>query len=112
MYALYASKSKLAHLEFSMLQSYRFRAMSLDQQLICVGDIQLHGLCQLPPGYILCLVPPHMAVNPRYTVLGLRSSMAISSQFSALQVLWSIAHTCIGSYTLYQSKGSQLDIYG
>ncbi|KAM3155118.1 hypothetical protein ABEW05_004398 [Botrytis cinerea] len=112
MYAHYASKSKWAHLEFSMLQSYRFRAISWDQQLICVGDIQLHGLCQLPPGYTLCLVQPHMAVNPRYNTLGLRSSIAISSQFSALQVLWSIAHACIGSYTLYQSKGSQLDIYG
>lgn len=95
-----------------MLQSYRFRAMSLDQQLISPGDVQLHGLCHLPPGYTLCIVPPHMAVHPRYTISDSSSSMTISSQFSALQVLWSIAQTCIGSYTLYQSKGSQLDIYG
>ncbi|TGO24585.1 hypothetical protein BPAE_0099g00210 [Botrytis paeoniae] len=111
-YAHYAPKSKWAQLEFFMLQSYRFRAMSLDQQLIRVGDIQLHGLCQLPPGYTLCFVPLHVAINPRHTSSGLGSSMAISSQFSALQVLWSISQTCIGSYTLYQSKGSQLDIYG
>lgn len=111
-YAHYVPKSKWAQLGFFMLQSYRFRAMSLDQQLIRVGGIQLHGLCQLPPGYTLCFVPPHMAINPRHTSSGIGSSIAISSQFSALQVLWSIAQTCIGSYTLYQSKGSQLDIYG
>ncbi|TGO34974.1 hypothetical protein BHYA_0175g00270 [Botrytis hyacinthi] len=111
-YAHYAPKSKWAQLGFFMLQSYRFRAISLDQQLIRVGDIQLHGLCQLPPGYTLCFVPPYMAIDPRHTASSIGSSMAISSQFSALQVLWSIAQTCIGSYTLYQSRGSQLEIYG
>ncbi|TGO14916.1 hypothetical protein BTUL_0046g00040 [Botrytis tulipae] len=111
-YAHYAPKSKWAQLGFFMLQSYRFRAMSLDQQLIRVGDIELHGLWQLPLGYTLCFVPPHMAINPRHIASGFGSSMAISSQFSALQVLWSIDQTCIGSYTLYQSRGSQLEIYG
>ncbi|TGO45278.1 hypothetical protein BOTNAR_0682g00040 [Botryotinia narcissicola] len=63
-------------------------------------------------GFTLCFVPPHMAINPRHTASGIGSSMAISSQFSTLQVLWSIAQTCIGSYTLYQSRGSLLEIYG
>lgn len=95
-----------------MLQSYRFRAMALDQQLICVGDIRLHGLCKLPPCYTLCFVPPPIAVHPRHITLAPEPYIAISSQFSALQVLWSIAQTCIGSYILYQSRGSQLAIYG
>ncbi|KAM3069621.1 hypothetical protein ACMFMF_008834 [Clarireedia jacksonii] len=112
-YAHYAPKTKLGQLGSFMLQSYRFRAMPLQHQLVYLDDVQLHGLCQLPPGYTLCFVPPHMSVRPRRNPRsGQTSSLTISSQFSALQVLWSITQTCIGSYTLYKSRGAQLDIYG
>jgi hypothetical protein len=112
-YAHYAPKTILGQIGSFMLQSYRFRAMPLHHQLVYLDDIQLHGLCQLPPGYTLCFVPPHMSVRPRRNSNGEQtSSLTISSQFSALQVLWSITQTGIGSYTLYKSRGSQLDIYG
>ncbi|KAG4034526.1 hypothetical protein MFRU_003g04860 [Monilinia fructicola] len=54
----------------------------------------------------------NLPVHPRHITSAPEPYIAISSQFSALQVLWSIAQTCIGSYILYQSRGSQLDIYG
>ncbi|PQE23466.1 pogo transposable element protein [Rutstroemia sp. NJR-2017a BBW] len=112
-YAHYAPKTILGKIGSFMLQSYRFRAMPLHHQLVYTDDVQLHGLCQLPPGYTLCFVPPHMSVRPRRNPNGEQtSSLTISSHFSALQVLWSITQTGIGSYTLYKSRGSQLDIYG
>jgi hypothetical protein len=112
-YAHYAPKTILGKIGSFMLQSYRFRAMPLHHQLVYTDNVQLHGLCQLPPGYTLCFVPPHMSVRPRRNPNGEQmSSLTISSQFSALQVLWSITQTGIGSYTLYKSRGSQLNIYG
>ncbi|TAQ89201.1 hypothetical protein B7494_g2476 [Chlorociboria aeruginascens] len=92
-----------------MLRSYRFRSMPLEDQVVSREDIEVHGVCRLPLGYSLCFIPPHMDVIPRGSPT---DKVLISSQFSAMQVLWSIAQTCVGSYTLYQARGSQLERYG
>ncbi|KAH8808755.1 hypothetical protein F5884DRAFT_675550 [Xylogone sp. PMI_703] len=92
-----------------LLYSYRFRPMPLQNQVINPKDVEVHGLCKLPPGYTLCIVPPHMHVRPKSDA---HEKIELSSNFSALQVLWSIAQTIIGCYTLYSARGSQLKQYG
>lgn len=92
-----------------MIYSYRYRPSQLQSQVVNPKEVEVHGLCKLPPGYTLCLVPPHMDVRPRGDST---EEMALSSNFSALQVLWSIAQTIIGCYTLWSARGSQLNMYG
>jgi hypothetical protein len=93
-----------------LLYSYRFRAMPLENQVVERSHIEIHGVCRLPPGYVLCFVPPHMDVRPRGDATD--KEVRLSSQFNALQILWSLAQTMIGSWTLWQARGHQLDRYG
>jgi hypothetical protein len=104
-----APSTRLGKVADFMLRSYRFRAMPLECQVVERKDIEVHGVCELPPGYALCFIPPHMNVRPR----GASShKVKLSSQFNALQVMWSIAQTLVGSRTLWQAKASQLNRYG
>ncbi|RFU26857.1 hypothetical protein B7463_g9482, partial [Scytalidium lignicola] len=103
------AKTKWAKFGEFLLYSYRFRPMPLQNQVINPKDVEVHGLCKLPPGYTLCIVPPHMDVRPRGDI---HEKIGLSSNFSALQVLWSIAQTIIGCYTLWSARGSQLNQYG
>ncbi|KAI9825795.1 MAG: hypothetical protein M1832_000735 [Thelocarpon impressellum] len=97
-----------------VLQSYRFRNRRLEEQIVARVDIEVHGVCELTPGYALCYVPHDMAVRARGLTKDDKPSVPprLSAQFNFLKVMWSVSQTSIGCYTLWQARGSQLNKYG
>jgi hypothetical protein len=79
-----------------------------------VTSRKVHGLPQLsenslPEGYSLALLPSNTKVNPKVTG---DPKIILSSPHSIPQVIIAIVQVLYASYTLYKTRGDQLNRYG
>lgn len=74
---------------------------------------KVHGLSELPKGYSLALLPSnaHVVPNKPYQT-GHQKSLTLSSSASIPQSMVAIFQVLYASYTLYKTRGDQLDRYG
>ena len=77
------------------------------------GHQKIHGLSQLPKGYSLALLPSNTLVvlNKPYDN-EYRKALTISSSASILQSIVAIFQVIYTSFTLYKTRGDQLNRYG
>lgn len=110
------------------VQTWRFSSQTpSDEKRIDCGNIKVHGLCRLAPGYALSYVPEDVKVFPRSSPEADRSLISaflsridggpvgrtkVASTHDAPRILFSLAQTASGAYALYRAKGSQIDRYG
>ncbi|KAI0897872.1 hypothetical protein F4806DRAFT_379711 [Annulohypoxylon nitens] len=80
---------------------------------------EVHGTCKLPKGYTLAFVPRHAKVRPTKPLdagqsneLIERFEGTISASFSTIKAVVAILQTLYASFTLYRTRGDQLDQYG
>ncbi|KAI1096785.1 hypothetical protein F5B19DRAFT_5143 [Rostrohypoxylon terebratum] len=80
---------------------------------------EVHGTCKLPKGYTLAFVPRHAEVRPAKPLssgqgneLIERFEGTISASFSIIKAVVAILQTLYASFTLYRTRGDQLDQYG
>ena len=76
---------------------------------------KLHGVCKLPAGYELALLPPNSYVTENREHQGLempQPSYGISSSYNLSKGLIAIFQLVYSSFTLYNSRGNQLQQYG
>lgn len=74
---------------------------------------KVHGLHRLPKGYRLALLPSNTKVIPNVTDnTGDRKKLIISSSYSVPQATVAIVQVLYASYTLYKTRGDQLNRYG
>ncbi|KAK3991052.1 hypothetical protein QBC44DRAFT_263598 [Cladorrhinum sp. PSN332] len=73
------------------------------------NDAQIQGdHLDLPPGYCWAVVPHHAAIRP----WGKSSTMQLGGTFSLIQPLAAVAQAISAGFTIYKTRGDQLDRYG
>ncbi len=71
---------------------------------------KVHGVCKLPDGYELAILPPTAVVTAN--VDDLSKGFHISSSYNFAQITISILQLMASSTTLYETRGDQLSHYG
>lgn len=111
----------------AIIETHRFRCLSLHNNIIDHKNVKIQGACLLSPGYALSYVPSDMKVYP---CISPRPASAASSSRSTSRevrepprthiasahdfprILFSLTQTISGGVSLYKARGSQIDRYG
>ncbi|KAF6231077.1 hypothetical protein HO173_010777 [Letharia columbiana] len=75
-------------------------------------DRKVHGVCQLPEEYALCVVPSGAEVDEPPCGGNSPCTSELSSSYSLPKVLTAVFQTVYASATLYQVRGDQIQRYG
>jgi hypothetical protein len=95
-----------------------FRAPEDLSSHTCPINRTVHGLCRLPSGYALCVVPPGLEFAPQTASTGPngepKEAVAFqpAGQHSIIKVLFSLLQAIGGGVTIYRSRGDQIQQYG
>lgn len=73
---------------------------------------KIYGICQLPEGYALSVVPPGAQVDELQSSGNTPCTTELSSNYNLPKALTAIFQTLYASATLYQVRGNQLQRYG
>jgi hypothetical protein len=71
---------------------------------------KVHGVCELPKGYEISILPPNAAVSANFD--GESKDYHISASYNFAQIAISLLQLAASSITLYKTRGDQLDRYG
>ncbi|TLD14146.1 uncharacterized protein PgNI_04843, partial [Pyricularia grisea] len=78
------------------------------QEVTSMKAIRIHGVCRLPKGYDLMLVPSDAAfINEENQTL-----IEVSAGYNALKIFISIFQLIYSSHAIYRARGDQIDRYG
>lgn len=72
----------------------------------------IHGRCSIPTGYALSVLPTNATVSPLSEISNLAHSSDLSSSYNVLGIFAAIFQLFSGSFTLYRTRGDQLERYG
>ncbi len=73
---------------------------------------KVYGICQLPEGYALSIVPPEAQVDEHQCNGKVPCNIELSSSYNLPKVLTAIFQTLYASATLYRVRGDQIQRYG
>ena len=73
---------------------------------------KVHGICRLPEGYSLIVVPREAKVDENHYLGKATCTSELSSNYNLPKALTAIFQTLYASFTLYQVKGDQIQRYG
>jgi hypothetical protein len=71
---------------------------------------KVHGVCELPEGYEISILPPNAIVSAN--VDGESRDYHISASYNFAQITISLLQLAASSITLYKARGDQLNRYG
>ena len=101
--------------EFSEVPALVFRGMMDHEARIVeepLRDRKISGVCQLPEGYALAVLPPGARVNEHQFDGKALCTSELSSNYNLPKVLAAIFQTLYASATLYRVRGDQIQRYG
>ncbi|KAM7203282.1 hypothetical protein V8F33_002273 [Rhypophila sp. PSN 637] len=74
---------------------------------------EIHGLCETPEDYLLCVVPFGVQLKPvSGPATEAKKPYVLSSDYSVVKALFSLVQIVVGSITIYRSRGDQITQYG
>ena len=88
---------------------YRF---SPSRNMMDFTERKVHGVCALPPGYELALLPSGCHVNDINSQHQQEPPHEVTSSYNFSKGLVAIFQTVYASFTLYRTRGDQLQRYG
>ena len=125
------ARGVLGYLFRTLVQTYRFRALRLGSgKRLDINSVKIHGLCKMPHGYSLSLLPEDVKVFPRRdferpglmpallsrnltaTTQALVSETKVANANNTPRILFSLMQTVSSAYALYQAQGSQIAEFG
>ncbi|KAL8998764.1 MAG: hypothetical protein Q9169_002214 [Polycauliona sp. 2 TL-2023] len=123
LYARPADRNLIDKLARWLIETHRFQSQPPTANLVDHGNVKIHGVCQLAPGYSLSYIPEDMKV---YSHIKHQRSLSISrllgvnhtpdiklaSTHDVPRILFSIIQTVMGGYSLYRARGTQIERYG
>lgn len=105
------------------VESYRFQSQPPTKNIVDHENVNIHGVCQLAPGYTLSYIPEDIKIysHVKHTrtlsisrLLGMSHApdIKLASTHDVPRILFSLIQTISGGYQLYKARGSQIERYG
>ncbi|KAF8244407.1 hypothetical protein K440DRAFT_666530 [Wilcoxina mikolae CBS 423.85] len=76
-------------------------------EIIDAKSRNVHGVCELPEGYTLGILPINATVHPRHGM-----EIGLSASYNAVKIVVTIVQTMSSAITVYRTRGDQIQRYG